>query len=151
VIKAHNIFARQTRPRGFTLIEASLTTVIIGVGFLAMLQLLAAGTMTNIRAIESTTAVNLAKNVREMSLKKKFSEISALDGASYQPPIDSQGEALSDFANWKQTVAVHAVDPDRMTLDISNATPSAVRVSVQIEHNGERVCDVSWYAFDPNP
>jgi prepilin-type N-terminal cleavage/methylation domain-containing protein len=146
-----NRFPRSSRKRGFTLIEASLTTVIIGVGFLSMLQLLAAGTMTNIRAIESTTAVNLAKNVREMSLKKKFSEIPALDGASYQPPIDSQGKALSDFDNWKQTVAVHAVDPDRMTLDISDATPSAVRVTVVIEHNGARVCDVSWYAYDPNP
>jgi Tfp pilus assembly protein PilV len=141
----------RSRIRGFTLIEASLTTVIIGVGFLAMLQLLAAGTMTNIRAIETTTGVNLAKNVREMSLKRKFSELMSLNNASYQPPVDSQGTALSDFANWKQKVAIHAVDPNRMTLDISDSTPDAVRVTVTIEHNDQQVCEVTWYAYDPNP
>src|SRR6188768_3571958 len=99
-------FVRQTRRRGFTLIEASLTTVIIGVGFLSMLQLLAAGTVTNLRAIQSTASVNLAKNVREMTLKHKFSELMALNGSTYQPPIDSQGKALADFAAWKQTLSI---------------------------------------------
>ena len=36
------------RARGFTLLEASLASVIVGVGFLGMLQLLAAGTLTNL-------------------------------------------------------------------------------------------------------
>ena len=54
------------RNRGFTLIEAAMTTVIIGVGFVAMLQLLATGTASNIEGAQTTTGINLAKNVREM-------------------------------------------------------------------------------------
>ena len=54
--------------RGFTLIEAAMVTVIIGVGVVAMLQLLAAGTVSNSEGTELTTAINLANNIREMSL-----------------------------------------------------------------------------------
>lgn len=142
---------RRCRARGFTLIEASLTMVIVGVGFLAMLQLLAAGTMTNIRAVETTTAVNLAKNVRELMLKSPFANLKALNGTSHQPPVDSRGSSLDDFDNWKQTIKVQAVDPDRLTLDVNDATPAALRITIGIDHNNEHVCDVSWYSFDGTP
>jgi prepilin-type N-terminal cleavage/methylation domain-containing protein len=56
------------RRRGFTLIEAAMVTVIIGVGVVSMLQLLAAGTVSNSEGTELTTAINLANNIREMSL-----------------------------------------------------------------------------------
>ena len=65
------MFIRQhLRPRrsGFTLIEASLTTVIIGVGVVAMMQLLAVGTMSNISSFEQTTGVNVTKSVSEITV-----------------------------------------------------------------------------------
>ena len=45
-----------------------MVTVIIGVGVVAMLQLLAAGTVSNSEGTELTTSINLANNIREMSL-----------------------------------------------------------------------------------
>ena len=51
--------------RGFTLIEAAITTIIIGVGCVAMLELLGAGTLANNQGAELTTAMNLAGNIRE--------------------------------------------------------------------------------------
>ena len=51
---------------GFTLIEAALVTTIISFGVLAMLQLLAVGTVSNNDGAEMSTAINLAKSVREM-------------------------------------------------------------------------------------
>jgi len=74
--------SRSRRPaaagrRGFTLIEAAMVTVIIGVGVVAMLQLLAAGTVSNSEGTELTTAINLANNIREMSL-----------GLAYYDPTD---------------------------------------------------------------
>lgn len=54
-----------------------MVTVIIGVGVVAMLQLLAAGTMSNSEGTELTTAINLANNIREMSL-----------GLAYYDPTD---------------------------------------------------------------
>ena len=58
-----------------------MVTVIIGVGVVAMLQLLAAGTVSNSEGTELTTAINLANNVREMSL-----------GLAYYDPTDMAKE-----------------------------------------------------------
>jgi type II secretory pathway pseudopilin PulG len=60
------------RRRGFTLIEAAVVTVIIGFGCVGMLELLAAGTMANSEGTELTTGINLANNIREMSLGLSF-------------------------------------------------------------------------------
>jgi type II secretory pathway pseudopilin PulG len=137
--------------RGFTLIEAALVTVIVGVGFMALLQLLAAGTVTNVQGAQTTTGMNLAKNIREMSLKHPFAEVLDLDGNSYAPPVDSRGAALDGFDNWSQAVKVQAVDPDRLTLDVSADPPDAIRVTVTVSHNGQVVCSSSWYAFNGTP
>lgn len=65
-------FSPRRAPRGFTLIEAAMVMVIIGVGVLSMLQLLAAGSVQNNDAAEMTKAMTLANNVREASLALKF-------------------------------------------------------------------------------
>ena len=57
-----NVIGRRTSVRkGFTLIEAALVTTIISFGVLAMLQLLAVGTVSNSDGAEMSTAINLAK------------------------------------------------------------------------------------------
>jgi Tfp pilus assembly protein PilV len=63
---------RARTARGFTLIEAAMVTVIVGVGVMSMLQLLAAGSAENGDAARMTTAMTLANNVREMSLALAF-------------------------------------------------------------------------------
>ena len=148
---ARTVCAARHRRSGFTLLEAALTTVIIGTGLVAMLQLIAAGTAANVSGAEMTSATNLAKNVREYSLKQTVAQVRALDGDSYTPPIDSRGEQISGFDNWTQLIDVQAVDRDRLTTDIIDANPHAVRVTVKVQHNGRNVCDMSWYRFKPMP
>src|SRR3954462_11224114 len=65
------------RRRGFTLIEAAMTTMIIGVGCVSMLALLGQGTLANNEGTELTTAMNLAGNIRE-----------AMAGLNYADPKD---------------------------------------------------------------
>lgn len=144
-------FTRRTsrRParRGFTLIEASMTTVIIGVGVLAMMELLASGTVSNVRGTEMTTAVNLAKNIRELSLQKTFVELPAMNNATHNPPIDSRGVGLTDMAGWSQEIKVESVDPNLLTTPLPATTPEALRVTATINRNGRKVCDLQWFAF----
>ncbi len=67
---AANRFRRRAPPgaRGFTLVEAAIVMVIVGFAVLAMLELLAAGSVTNAESAEMTTGVTLANNIRELSL-----------------------------------------------------------------------------------
>src|SRR4051812_49967608 len=52
--------------RGFTLIEAALTTFIIGTAVLAIVQLFATCTEQNSVAAKGTTAMLLASHIQEM-------------------------------------------------------------------------------------
>src|SRR4051812_18442357 len=105
-LSANNRARRPNRQRGFTLIEAAMTTVIVGVGFMAMLQLMATGTRSNGDNVQHTTALNLAKNVRELTLKTKYAQLLALDNTNYKPVVDSQGKKLAGLDDWTQTLHV---------------------------------------------
>jgi type II secretory pathway pseudopilin PulG len=139
------------RRSGFTLIEASLTTIIIGVGVVAMMQLLTAGTLNNIQAFETTTGVNVAKAVREIAVQDSLTQVLAMNGKSYQPPIDSRSQPITDLATWKQSIAVQPVVRDNLTTNIVDPNPTAVRVTVTVSHNGNQVCQMNWYTFAPTP
>ncbi|HEV2296366.1 MAG TPA: hypothetical protein VGR35_21160 [Tepidisphaeraceae bacterium] len=144
-------FRRPPARRGFTLIEAAMATVIIGVGVLALVELLAAGTVSNVRGTEMTTGINLAKNIRELTLQKTFAELPAMHNASYNPPIDSREVALANMSDWTQVVKVESVDPDLLTTPLPDFTPHAVRVTATINRNGRKVCDLMWFAFAGAP
>jgi prepilin-type N-terminal cleavage/methylation domain-containing protein len=135
--------------RGFTLIEASMTTVIVGIGVLALMELLASGTVSNIRGTEMTTGVNLAKNIRELALQKTFAELPAMNNVSRKPPIDSRGEELTDMSEWQQEIKVESVDPSLLTTPLPAATPQALRITATINRNGRKVCDLHWFSFAP--
>ena len=142
--------SKRPKNRGFTLIEASLATVIIGVGVVAMLELIAAGTRVNVDGAERTTATNLAKNVREYALKLNFAQMAALGGAQWTPPIDSRGMQMADFDGWAQTVSVSAVNPKSLNSTVTTTGAVAVRVTVVVTHHGDQHCTLSWHAFKAN-
>src|SRR5438045_2444335 len=118
---------RRTR-RGLTLIEASLATAIVGIGCLASLNLLAAGTVSNMEAAEQTTGVNLARNIREMTVNQTYDQVRALDGADYTPPHDVRGLTMANMSNWEQLVSVKAITLTNLTQQIVDPNPAAIRV-----------------------
>ena len=167
------------RGAGFTLIEAAITTVIIGVGCVAMLQLLAAGTMANGESAELTTAMNLAGNVRECLAGVAFSdpEVSAswgleagettvstyddlddFDGRTFSPPIDARRVSLpaAEYGSWSQSVLVESVRSDDLTQTMSHLTlPPAdrptSRVTVTVRRDGKVIHTQSWIAAFADP
>ena len=150
--------------------EASIVTVIIGVGVTAMLQLLAAGTVANSEGTELTTAINLANNVREISLglayrdpqtptqwSTKESSVTAYDdvidlnGCAFSPPLDARRLPITDYSNWSQNVVVQTVAEDQVNSTRPNSTASpTARVAVTITHNSRQVYQTSWLAVAPN-
>src|SRR5690606_10486802 len=122
---------------GFTLVDAALTTVIMGVAFVAMLQLLAAGTAANVDASALTTGSNLARNIRELTLNRTVAQVRALHGTTYQPAVDSRGTAIADAAEWKQAITVQTVNPELLTQNIIDANGRAVRVTTTVSRRQE--------------
>jgi Tfp pilus assembly protein PilV len=150
-MNAPRIFSRRPRRRGFTLIEAALTTTIIGVGVVSMLQLLASGTVSNIDGAKQTTGINLARDIREMALQDTFDQVRGLNSTTYKPAVDSQGHSISDLSDWSQSIVVQQVDPKNLTKATTGGSPVAICVTVTVLHNAEKVSDLSWYQFHAAP
>jgi type II secretory pathway pseudopilin PulG len=155
--------ARNTSRRGFTLIEAAMVTVIIGIGVVGMLELLAAGTMSNTKGTELTTAINLANNVREISLGLAFADperpdvwntktgnakeatvaayrdIKDLDGENWCPPLDVRRQAIMGYDTWRQKIKVETVDQNNVggiALPPDPKMPTA-RITVTIQRGSD--------------
>ncbi|SRR5258706_4076253 len=164
----------RTGRSGFTLIEAALVTTIISFGVLAMLQLLAVGTVSNSDGAEMSTAINLAKSVREMMIGMSiadpqtpthwgseagetlsgangYDDIDDFDGKTYSPPIDARRTSIAALPDWSQSIRVQTVDPNLLTSTVPNGTTAAVRVTVTVSHNGKQITSYSWVAFDAAP
>ena len=123
------------RTRGFTLIEAAFTTMIVGIGVVAMLQLIAAGTVSNVEGVKTTTGINIAKGLREKTLTMSFNQVRSLNGMKYSPPIDGRGAAIEGFEHWRQIITVQPVDPDKLNTNNSSTHPAALRESVKVQEN----------------
>src|SRR5438105_2030469 len=130
---------RSRRPlrRGFTLIEAALATVIVGVGTLGMIQLLAAGTVANGKANNLSIGLTLANNIHEMmqtSSTMSFAntatattwgleagetiatanDLDDFDGYTFNPAVDARRQSISYLSGWTQSIKVETVSADNL-------------------------------------
>jgi hypothetical protein len=166
--------AFRRRP-GFSLMETALMMVICGVGVMAILELLAVGSVSNAAGAEATSGANLAGNIREISLGLAFrdpdedpnwldetnwkwnnkeatvelcDDVKDLDGCKFNPPVDALRKPLKGYENWSQEVTVDTVADDFLE-SIRPKDPRAVaaRVTVKVYHNGNLVHQTSWIAM----
>lgn len=161
-LRRRTTFPDRACPRqGFTLIEASLTTMIVGVAFVAIMQLFAACTMQNRIGSNMTTAMLLATHVQETMAGLSFNDpafgptvfgaeagqtlasyddIDDFNGRSFNPPIDSLRQTIPSQNQFTQSITVapvYAMQPSSNS-DLSNpAMPNTTytgvaRVTVRI-------------------
>jgi prepilin-type N-terminal cleavage/methylation domain-containing protein len=140
---------------GFTLIEAAVVIIIVGVGIVGLMQLLAAGSMVNASASELTTAVYLANNIDEMLQGQSYATLkSTYDNQTYSGitgPIDATGTVLSEFSGWAQVLSVKYVDDGLLTSVVSDSQyEPTCRVSVTITHHGNAVYTAKWLMAAPS-
>jgi Tfp pilus assembly protein PilV len=165
------IFRRKKAHRGFTLVETALAMVIVGTGVMALLELLAAGSMSNASGTTLTTAVNLANNIHEITIGLPFQNPSSpgslskdsggptaytylwdMNGDTYSPPLDVRRNPITGYTSWSQQVTINTVDPTNVTaLRPNDPTVPTARVSVTITYNNKVVYQVSWLITAPNP
>lgn len=136
--------------RGFTLIEAMLSVVIVGTGVLGAMQLFANCTAQNREATHMSAAMFLANNVQELMAELPFSDPSGtgtgreeagqpisvwddlddFNGHSAQPPLDANREPIAGMADFRQVISVASVDPNGPSLNAAGT--DAARVTVRV-------------------
>lgn len=157
---------RFTRSRGFTLIEAALTTVIVGTGVLAIVAAQQAYHAKNQWAVRTGTGMLLANELRELTMAMPYTDPQGggvigpeeagvalwddlddfagsvdAEGTSFAPPINALREEIPDMEGWRQHVKVEAVFPDNISVTSNNAPRLDVgdtlrRVTVDVYYKG---------------
>jgi type II secretory pathway pseudopilin PulG len=152
---------------GFTLIEAAIATVIVGVGVGVLLTGVAACTRVNSAGKELTQGVFLAQEVREWTLQLPFSDpdpgdqgsppgpdgsdpqvfvddLDDLMDVTYSPPRDARGHALDDMPDWSETLTLTWRDPDSLTAVVPPGASDVLYVEVEIRNQARPVVTTGW-------
>ena len=89
----HPSSSRRSGRRGWTLIETTLTTIIVGVAITALIKLVLTNTQQNRYTLRLTTGTLLAENVREMMAGLPFND-PAYGTSTFGP---EPGEVLANY------------------------------------------------------
>jgi prepilin-type N-terminal cleavage/methylation domain-containing protein len=127
--------------KGFTLIEAMIATLLIGIAIVSLVVSSQAFTRVNSAGINLSTAEFLVEEVRARTAPIDFDNLAAFAG-TYSPPEDVQGNQLTAFANFSQQVTVQNVSPSDFT--VPQAGSDFARVTVAILLNGGQISSASW-------
>lgn len=134
--------------RGFSYLDVMVTVIIVGVAVTGLMQAMASSTMVNVTARDAEVAVNLARNVHERAMSLPMSGVDALNGRTFTTPIGSDGNALTGYTDWTQTVQVSRVLADASHDIKANATGTPTtrlrRITVQARHKGAVIYNESW-------
>ena len=126
---------------GFTLIEAMIATVLIGIAILALMVSNQAYTQVNAAGLDMSTAEFLIEEARERTVSLEFGNLAAFAG-TYSPPEDIEGDPLNAFAAFSQQVTVQNVSPSDFT--VPQVGSDFIRVTVTIQRNGKAISSADW-------
>lgn len=153
--------------RGFSLIEVLMAASIVGIGVVAVMSAMQAGTEVNAAGRDLTQATYLAQEIREWTLQLPFSDpdpgdagnppgpdgtnpqifVDDLDDlldVTYSPPRDASGSALAGMTGWEQQIVLEWKDPDNLTANVAPGASDIIRVTVTISRSGETVLTRGW-------
>lgn len=153
--------------KGFTLIEALIASVLVGVGIVALLVAAKSGTQVNMAGRNITQATYLSQEIREWTLKLPFSDPDAGDAGNppgpdgsdpqefvddlddlldvtYSPPRDASGQAIPDADGWSQHISLQWKDPDSLGTTVTVGSSDVIRVVITIARDGHDVLSTGW-------
>ncbi|MDD5135001.1 MAG: type II secretion system protein, partial [Phycisphaerae bacterium] len=95
---------------GFTLVEVLIAVMLLGIAIAAIVGSNSAFTQATAQAGQLSTAEFLSEQIRELTaMVSDIDGLEALDGAVYDPVIDSRGRELTGFDGYSQMVTVENV------------------------------------------
>ncbi|MCX5655382.1 MAG: hypothetical protein NTY65_12105 [Planctomycetota bacterium] len=131
---------------GFTLAEVLICSVILLIGFMALVAAFGTESVSTQRGEDATVATFLADEIRDMALKMQFADVLTLNGTTYSPVILSSGET-AQRTNWSQVLAVTPVLATDLNHVVAAGSATAARLTVDVRANGRSVAQQSYYIF----
>ncbi len=158
----NRMFSPSKRRRGISLVEVTVSTLIVGLIVVGAMQCLATATQSSETSADKTMATLLAEDLMEEILQLDYSEpddialfgieapeiasdrsdwddVDDYDNWKSTPPVDQAGNALQDDT-WMRTVIVEHVDPNDLNSVQADSNDMGVKlITVSVFHNGRQM------------
>jgi type II secretory pathway pseudopilin PulG len=128
---------------GFTLTEATVAIIFVGLGMAGMLASLSSGTRATQGSYELTRAGFLIREIREYTFAIPFDDLTT---QTYSACVDGQGDTMDfDGSNlWSQQITIsRRLDSDLESVDASD-TSNVKYVTANILYNGQSILEAGW-------
>jgi hypothetical protein len=136
-----------------------MAIVIVGVGIVALITCLGAGSKVNGAGRDLTQAVFLAQEMREWTVQLPFSDanlgttLSSLyvaGGATYPLPKGGDGNSIANMPGWSQVLTLSWRDPNNLLTTVSPNTSTVINVQVSARMQGVEVFSTNWIVAKRN-
>jgi MSHA pilin protein MshD len=150
--------------RGFTLVEAVVSLVIVSVMFTAAMTTAAAARVREQKAIDRQKGLFLAQSLMSeildkpyqdpgalpilglelgdiLGLRSSYNDVDDYDGLTEAPPKDSSGAPMAGYQRWSRSVTVQWVTPGALNTTSLTET-NLKRVTVTVKKNGLTVVEL---------
>ena len=136
---------RNTRhENGFTFIEVLAAIVLVGLAIACLVAANSSFTRATGAGTNLSTAEFLIEQIRERTALLGYDDLEGVTFPPYSPPINANGEVLSNFAAFSQEVTVENVSVSDFEDVVSDHGSSFVRVTVRVLLNSEEISSTSW-------
>lgn len=151
---------------GFTLVEALIAVLLVGLAIASLMAANSAFTMANDAGTDLSTAEFLVEQIKELTALlpvvdpntgdtapfgpetgetlATYDDLDDFDGANYSPPINADRSLLNDYATFSQQVTVENVSASNFEQVVSDHGSSFVRVTVSVYQNSQLITSASW-------
>ncbi len=149
------------RRPGFTIAECVISTVIVAVMLVAVLQTVGAskqGQLALVREIQGQAlaqslmteilpreyedpngSATLGRDAGESAaLRMDFDDVDDYAGWTSTPPVSEDGNLMSELTDWQRDVTVEWIDPEDPTV-VMGAESGAKRITVTVLYNGRPI------------
>jgi prepilin-type N-terminal cleavage/methylation domain-containing protein len=125
---------RRSRGRGFTLIEALIAIVLVGVAIAALVVSNQSFTSANGAGLQLSTAEFLIEQIREQTVTTPFATLATFNTGAF---------ISTSYPGYSRKTTVEYVNASDLRTVSGSATPF-YRVTVEIRLNNETLSSASW-------
>jgi hypothetical protein len=145
---------------GFTLVEATMSTLIVSILLVCAVQVVGASGLTQYKSAERATARFLADGLlndisalpyedpnvtplfgresgESVASKANYDDLDDFDGWSESPPQYGDGSQIPNLTGWRRTVKIERLSPS--DLSVQSIETGAKRITVTLLHNNVAV------------